>query len=250
MIGQSTTDASQRLRLPDGAYNVTATVEGAGEKVAELHKALYAIGDFGERIENLKATAAQIKNSPDARVKSVAGLIATPEFQIQRLIAMNQVGDVGGNVDATAELDRIEAALRSLLKGDDPLAAQRGELERAYQSGDGQLVPYRVYVPKKYDGKSALPLIVALHGALGDEGSYFSGIYDPAAIKGELERRGYIMATPNGRSRMSNYTGPGDDDVIQVIRSVTANYKVDASRVYLTGHSLGGFGTWLVAANE
>ncbi|HWX41353.1 MAG TPA: prolyl oligopeptidase family serine peptidase [Blastocatellia bacterium] len=249
MVGQSTTIANQKLRLPDGAYNVTATVEAGGEKIAVLRKALYAVGDFSERIENLKASAAQIKNSADARVKAIAGLVATPEFQIQRLVVLNQNGD-GGAIDAMAELDRIEAALRALLKGDDPFAADRGEVERAYRSADGQLVPYRVFLPTKYDGKSPLPLIVALHGALGDEQSYFSGLYDPATIKGELERRGYIMAAPNGRSRMSTYTGPGDDDVMQVIRSVTAYYKVDASRIYLTGHSLGGFGTWLIAASH
>jgi dienelactone hydrolase len=247
MVGQSTTIANEKLRLPDGSYNVVATVEAGGEKIAEFHKALYAASDFSERLEDLRNAAAQIKNSSDPKVKAVAGLVATPEFQIQRLASLNQTGEDAG-ISPAAELDRVDSVLRALLRGQDPLAGQRGLIERAYRSGDGQLVPYRVYLPKSYDSKSPFPLIIALHGALGDEQSYFSGIYDPDVIKGELERRGYIMATPNGRSRLSNYSGAGDDDVMQVIRSVTAYYKVDASRVYLTGHSLGGFGTWLFAA--
>jgi predicted peptidase len=38
--------------------------------------------------------------------------------------------------------------------------------------------------------------------------------------------------------------------VFAVINAVTRDYKIDPSRIYLTGHSLGGFGTWLVASSR
>jgi predicted peptidase len=39
-----------------------------------------------------------------------------------------------------------------------------------------------------------------------------------------------------------------DPDVITVLDAVLSNYQVDKSRVYMTGVSLGGFGTWYYAS--
>jgi predicted peptidase len=39
-----------------------------------------------------------------------------------------------------------------------------------------------------------------------------------------------------------------DPDVITVLEAVLSNYQVDKSRVYMTGVSLGGFGTWYYAS--
>lgn len=147
-------------------------------------------------------------------------------------------------------MDQIEAELSEIAKGRNPFAMKRGEVERAYQAPDNMLVPYRVYVPKSYDGAAPKPLLVMLHGALGDERYYFSGLFDPAVIKGEADRRGYILAGVNGRGRFANYSGVSQEDVFEVIAAVSRDYKIDASRIYLTGHSLGGFGTWLVASSN
>jgi predicted peptidase len=123
-------------------------------------------------------------------------------------------------------------------------------LERAYKAADGTLVPYRVYVPKSYDGTSARPMVLMLHGALGNERYYFSYLFNPEVVKGEAERRGYILAGVNGRSRLPSYTGPSQEDSFEVINAVTRDYKIDPTKVYLTGHSMGGFGTWLIASSK
>jgi predicted peptidase len=39
-----------------------------------------------------------------------------------------------------------------------------------------------------------------------------------------------------------------DPDVITILDSVLAKFQADANRVYLTGVSMGGFGTWFYAA--
>jgi predicted peptidase len=40
------------------------------------------------------------------------------------------------------------------------------------------------------------------------------------------------------------------EDVFEVINAVSREYKIDATRIFLMGHSLGGFGTWLVASSN
>jgi pimeloyl-ACP methyl ester carboxylesterase len=248
-IAETSTMASRRLSVPDGEYWVVANLLSNGQKVGEIKKPIYAIGAFTNRLAMMKTAIDSIKNPADAKVKAVAEQVTTPEFWLQRLSAYNQsVGEEPPN--PIAELQRIESSVSALAKGQNPFATERGELERAYTASDGKLVPYRIYVPKSYDGKMARPFVVLLHGTLGDEKSYFSNLYDAATIKGEAEKRGWIFAAPNGRGRFGGYRGLGLDDVFKVMEAVKRDYQTDASRTYLTGHSMGGAGTWEVAKTK
>jgi predicted esterase len=248
-IAETSSNAARRLLLPDGAYQVVAQIEAGGQKIAEIKRQIYAIGDFTDSVRRISKAISGIRSSSDPGVKALAPMVATPEFQLQRLSMVNK-STIEAELNPNQEIDQIESGLAALAKGRNPFAAKRGEIERAYQSSDGKLLPYRVYVPKSYDGATPRPLVVMLHGALGDEHSYLSGLYDPEIVKGEAERRGYILASVNGRGRFPGYTGLSQEDVFEVINGVTRDYKIDASRVYLTGHSLGGFGTWLVASSK
>jgi dienelactone hydrolase len=248
-IAETSSNATRRLLLPDGAYEVVALIEAAGQKIAEIRRPVYAISDFSDTVAQMSRTVSAIKSSSDGKTRAVASLVSTPEFQLLQLAQLNKTrGEV--NLNPNEEIDRIEAELSALTMGKNPFGGQRGEIERAYQAPDGKLVPYRVYVPKSYDGASSRPLVVMLHGALGDERYYFSGLFDPETIKGEAERRGYILAAANSRGRFGNYTGASQQDVFDVTDAVIREYKIDPSRIFLTGHSMGGFGTWLVASSK
>ena len=248
-IAETSSNAARKLLLPDGAYEIVAVIEAGGQKIAEIKRTVYAISDFSDTVAQMSKSVAGIKSSSDAQTKTVASLVATPKFQLQRLAQLNKTrGEV--EINPNREIDRIEAELSALTMGKNPFAGERGELERAYQAPDGKLVPYRVFVPKSYDGSSAKPLVVMLHGALGDERYYFSGLFDSELIKGEAERRGIILAAVNGIGRFGNYTGPSQQDVFDVTEAVTRNYKIDSSRTFLIGHSIGGFGAWLVVSSK
>ncbi|MBI3651462.1 MAG: prolyl oligopeptidase family serine peptidase [Acidobacteria bacterium] len=245
-IAETSTMAARRLSVPDGEYVVTATLLSNEQKIVVTSKPIYAISTFTSRLQLVKAAIQAIKNSSEAKVKAVVGQITTPEFWWQRLMTFTQtVGEEPPN--PLVELQRLEAAVTALAQGRNPFAAERGEVERAYMATDGKLVPYRIYVPQNYDGKTARPLVVLLHGALGDEKSYFSNLYDEATLKGEMEKRGWIFVAPNGRGRFSGYRGLGLEDVFNVMQAIKRDYLIDASRTYLTGHSMGGAATWEVA---
>ena len=244
-IGETSSNATRRLLLPDGAYQVVALIESAGKEIAEIKRQVYAISDFSDSINQMTKTIAGIRRSTDAKVRSIVPLVSTPEFQLQRLAPLNRTrGEI--EINAAQEVNRIEAALSELAKGQNPFTGERGEIEGAYQAANGSLFPYRLYVPRNYDGTNATPLVVMLHGALGDEGYYFGGLIDPAVIKSEADTRGWILVGVNGRSRF----GVSQEDVFEVINAVTRDYKIDASRVYLMGHSTGGAGAWMAASSK
>ncbi|HKA16884.1 MAG TPA: prolyl oligopeptidase family serine peptidase [Blastocatellia bacterium] len=244
-IAETSNNAARKLLLSDGAYEVVARIEAGGKPVAELKKPIYAISDFSSSIAVMSRNIAGIKSSADPKVKAAAYLLSTPEFQLQRLTPLNKTrGDI--DLNPIKEMDRIESELAAITKGRNPFTRERGELERAYRATDGALVPYRLYIPQSYDDTNPKPLVVMLHGELGDERYYFSGVSDASLVKAEADRRGWILAGTNGRGRF----GVSDEDVFEVVKAVTADYKIDSARIYLTGHSKGGFGAWLIAARK
>jgi predicted esterase len=248
-IAETNTTTRARATLEDGAYWVIASIESEGQKIAEVKKLIFAIGDFTGRLAELSKRVESIKNSSEPNIKAVAQYITTPEFRIERLKPLTSTrGET--DIYPTDEIEEIESALIALAKGENPYKDETGEIERAYRGSDGKLIPYRAYIPESYDGQEARPLVVMLHGALGDERTYLSGLYDPTVIKGEADRRRCILVTPNGRSRLSTYQGLAQEDVFEVIKDISRYYRIDANRIYLTGHSMGGGGTWVVAASN
>ncbi|MGH9000463.1 MAG: alpha/beta hydrolase family esterase [Acidimicrobiia bacterium] len=115
-----------------------------------------------------------------------------------------------------------------------------------------ELRPYDLQVPKSYDEAEPAPLVVLLHGYDSD-GPAHKEYFKLAPV---AEREGFLLASPNGTvDRMGNrfwnatnaccdFFGSGVDDVAyldDVIEEITAGYNVDDDRVYLVGHSNGGF---------
>jgi hypothetical protein len=104
----------------------------------------------------------------------------------------------------------------------------------------GRLQPYAMHVPARYArSKTKWPLIVYLHGFAN---SYDEAFYEPAGLVDEADRQGYLLAAPLERGDWF-YRDQGDMDVLEVIQDVERHYKVDRSRIYLMGHSMGGYGT-------
>ena len=105
-----------------------------------------------------------------------------------------------------------------------------------YQSGvDGSVQPYSVLLPSSYDARYPYPLIVLLHGAwVTDWGqNMISYRRKEWAIQVAVHDRG------NNR-----YTEIGQVDLFEVMQEIRRRYNIDDDRVYLAGHSMGGYGTW------
>lgn len=146
---------------------------------------------------------------------------------------------------------------RQLANGHDPFRDQTGLLVKAYRSeADDTLQPYALYVPRTYDSKKAYPLLVTLHGAysshLLNRRRVFGlgnrpGESDYEAIRNEdvaFPDVDFIVLAPYGRGEVAGYNGLAEQDVLRAMDDVERAYNVDKDRVYLTGLSMGGGGTW------
>lgn len=106
---------------------------------------------------------------------------------------------------------------------------------------------YLPYMPKDYntDTLKKWPLIIYLHGG-SDRGTdlnklYASGIPDQIYRGREFP---FIIISPQCPEHIRWST---DDWFENFYKKVTAKYRIDTNRVYLTGLSLGGSGTWYLA---
>lgn len=105
---------------------------------------------------------------------------------------------------------------------------------------------YLLYLPKGYDpkGSKQWPLMLFLHGA-GERGGGGKDLRK-VAVHGppKLVKNGrdfpFILVSPQCPT---NQTW-NDETLLALLDLVISKHKVDTNRVYLTGLSMGGYGTW------
>jgi predicted peptidase len=82
----------------------------------------------------------------------------------------------------------------------------------------------------------------------GDENSMFDQYGKELPV--DADKAGFIVVAPKGRDPASMYRGSAEQDVLDVMNEVQRDYRVDRTRIFLMGHSMGGFGTWSIAQDH
>lgn len=136
-----------------------------------------------------------------------------------------------------------------------------GFVNKVYKNPDGHESPYVLFVPHNYDGTKPVPVILFLHG-MGE--TKFSN--PPKKLPAGVPSKTPVEVGIGPHVRMREKTFPAlviipraEDPIwaadnangkraLAMLDEVTKEYKVDPQRVYLTGLSMGGFGTWNLAA--
>jgi predicted esterase len=245
---------SAEVLVPDvepGNYRIAVRVQVPGNEPILKNTTVHIERGLAADYSAAKARAAKIQDS--LKAKRQDGLLAAlPSAQYRiSLFELARAGELNfDRLDFRETLKEANTMLDALEAGSDPFSTRRGEFKKAYLSKvDNTLQPYQVYVPTSYEKSKRFPLIIALHGMGGDENSYFQA-YAQGAFKTEAEKHGYIVACPKGRKPASMYLGDADKDVMDVLAEMRRDYNVDPDRIYLTGHSMGGYGTWSLAMSH
>jgi predicted peptidase len=137
-------------------------------------------------------------------------------------------------------------SLLGVLQGAD--APTPGFHNKVYKDGD-QEAKYVVFIPHDYKGDEALPCILFLHGS-GETGT--DGLKQATqglgnAIRKQEKAFPYIAVFPQSQNRTWRADSPDAERALAILGEVQKQYKVDPRRIYLTGLSMGGMGTWSVA---
>jgi len=240
--------------MPDveaGNYRIAIQIKPATGDPIVKYATVHIERGLALQFADAKARATKIEAALKAKHQdNLVAAVPSAEYRLA-LFDLARAGEINfDRIDFREPLKEANAMLDALSSGSDPFAARRGEFKKAYRSKvDNTLQPYQVFVPTGYDKSKPFPLVIALHGMGGDENSYFLA-YGQGAFKTEAEKHGYIVACPKGRKPASMYMGDAEKDVMDVLAEMKRDYNVDPDRIYLTGHSMGGFGTWSVAMSH
>jgi len=107
---------------------------------------------------------------------------------------------------------------------------------------------YQVYVPRAYDASTSWPVILFLHGGgeRGDDGLIQTEVGLGAAVRRDATRFPAIIVFPQAPPDGS-WQGPAADVAMGALDATIDEFSTDPARVYLTGLSMGGNGSWNLA---
>ena len=131
---------------------------------------------------------------------------------------------------------------------------------RTFESADGRL-PYRILKPAGFDAAKKYPLVILLHGAgeRGDDNKaqlkWGGGLFsDPKVME---KYPAFVLVPQCAKDKKwveidwsaEKVVAPADAGATQkmllaVVDAVQGEFPIDADRLYLTGLSMGGYGTW------
>ncbi len=131
-------------------------------------------------------------------------------------------------------------------------AAPGQQVELTLKLGEDQSIPYLLYLPKDYEAKPRKwPVMLFLHGR-GESDGPLSLVkkWGPPRAVGRGDSFPYILVSPQC-PRVESWGQPKQQTLLLgLLDHVVKSYKTDPDRVYLTGLSMGGYGSWRLAADH
>ncbi|HLK16638.1 MAG TPA: PHB depolymerase family esterase [Fimbriimonadaceae bacterium] len=128
--------------------------------------------------------------------------------------------------------------------GDHPETLKEDKVDRTYI----------VHVPKEYDGKHPIPVVMLLHGWTGSAKT----VQVHTGMAAEADKDGFVLVAPDGLGKPQgwncgflNIGGEGADDVkflTDVLDEVGKKVKVDPKRIFVAGHSNGAMMSYVLGS--
>jgi predicted peptidase len=117
---------------------------------------------------------------------------------------------------------------------------------------DGTTYQYQVFVPDIWTPRQKWPVILFLHGAgeRGVDGLIQTDVGIGTAIRTNRSVIPAIVVMPQCRPGVWWVQPPMDQLAIGALNAAIKEFHGDATRTYLTGLSMGGFGAWYLAENH
>lgn len=116
--------------------------------------------------------------------------------------------------------------------------------EETFDLPNGKEMDFLLYLPKGYEKQEKWPLVLFMHGA-GERGDDLSLVkkHGPPKLIENGKEFPFIVVSP----QCPKDTWWITEDVVALMRHIIQIHNVDKNRVYVTGLSMGGRGTWQVA---
>jgi len=130
--------------------------------------------------------------------------------------------------------------------------ASGNQVEQSLAVSDGGKIPYLIYLPKNYSQSGdKVPLMLFLHGRGESNGPLKNvALWGPPRRLAAGEQMKYIVVSPQCPKESFWSKEDQQKRLFELLTHIKKNYNIDTDRIYLTGLSMGGYGSWQLAANH
>ena len=128
---------------------------------------------------------------------------------------------------------------------------QTGFLDRTVELS-GRSYRYQVYVPADFRSKKSWPVILFLHGSgeRGSDGLLQTDVGLPHAIRQNSLRFPFVVVIPQCVKDKIWGAPEMEAQAMAALEASIKEFHGDRRRIYLTGMSMGGYGTWQFAIDH
>lgn len=158
----------------------------------------------------------------------------------------------------TANIAPLVIAVLILGGGVSETAAQEvvdGFVARSFKAANGDTMPYRLFIPDAAVRSKPLPLVLYLHGGGGVgrdnlkqiSGGNTAGTHTWTTAAAQRKHPTFVLApqlADSERSPTRHGWSVAAGTVLEIVNALSREFAIDADRTYVTGQSLGGYGTW------
>lgn len=133
----------------------------------------------------------------------------------------------------------------------EPSGIFEDRLTGEWEKMDFESLKFRFYSKKRMSGKKRYPVLIFLHGrgsGGNDNEKQLNGIVRKFASGRFHEKNPSFVFAPQCPDDNKGWRGEYLEDVIGLVKAAVENLPVDENRIYITGLSMGGFGTWSALA--
>lgn len=135
-----------------------------------------------------------------------------------------------------------------------PAEKKTGFVRKRFTWPDGEVSQYVLFVPHNYNRAKEVPVILFLHGAGetkgGDSGRQPVEVGIGPYVLSHEKTFPYLVVIPRAEEEGWRPKGVNGELALGILDKTLDEYRTDPERVFLTGLSMGGAGTWNFALSE
>ncbi|HEY1114031.1 MAG TPA: alpha/beta hydrolase-fold protein, partial [Chitinophagaceae bacterium] len=200
-----------------------------------MHGAIVVYNTTGKELKGL-----QVKSSMGGK-EIISDIPTIPALSARK---------VGFRFDGSAVTTKGKYDCRLVLQEKDKVLDESKVTIEAVEPAD----PYSVTFISGMDGSTQYYGVTPQEGGHKAGSAFFVSVHG-AGVEAIGQARAYrskdwgtLVAPTNRRPRGFNWEDWGRLDALEVLRLATAKFKPHPQHIYLTGHSMGGHGTWFLGA--